>query len=86
MTLSVLAASTPAQAAQAFEANLIGEMLKPMFATVDSAHGPFGGGEGEATWRQMLTEEMGKHIAAHGGLGLAQHVLRQMLQVQETRT
>ena len=85
-THAVLAASSPAQAAQAFEANVIGELLKPMFNTVNSAKGVFGGGDGEATWRPLLTEEIGKHIAAHGGLGLAQHVLRQMLQAQEART
>lgn len=75
-------ASLP-QAAQAFEANMLGELLKPMFDTVDSAHGLFGGGDGEATWRPMLTEQLAKHIAAHGGLGLAGPVLRQMLQAQE---
>jgi Rod binding domain-containing protein len=83
MTLSVHAARNPAEAAQAFEATMLGEMLKPMFATVNSATGLFGGGDGEATWRPMLVEEMGKHIAAHGGIGIAAHVLRQMLQMQE---
>ncbi len=83
MTGSILSAHGPAQAAQAFEANVIGELLKPMFATVDSAHGPMGGGDGESTWRPLLTEEIGKHIAAHGGIGLASQVLRQMLQMQE---
>lgn len=81
----MLAAAGPAQAAQAFEANVLGELLKPMFDTVDSAHGLFGGGDGEATWRAMLTEEIGKHIASHGGLGLASQVLSQMLHVQAAR-
>jgi peptidoglycan hydrolase FlgJ len=83
MTGTVLSAHGMAQAAQAFEANMIGQMLAPMFNTVDSAHGAMGGGDGEATWRGMLTEELGKHIAAHGGIGLAAPVLRQMLQMQE---
>jgi peptidoglycan hydrolase FlgJ len=72
-----------AQTAQAFEANMLSQMLSPMFDTVDSAHGVMGGGDGEATWRPMLTQELGKHIAAHGGIGLAAPVLRQMLQMQE---
>jgi peptidoglycan hydrolase FlgJ len=72
-----------ARAAQAFEANALTELLKPMFDTVDSAHGAFGGGDGEAMWRPMLVEAVAKQIAAHGGLGLAAPVLRQMMQMQE---
>ncbi len=80
---TMLSSASLPQAAQAFEANMLGELLKPMFDTVDSAHGLFGGGDGEATWRPMLTEQLAKHIAAHGGLGLAGPVLRQMLHAQE---
>jgi flagellar protein FlgJ len=72
------------QAAQAFEATTLNELLKPMFETVDSSHGAFGGGDGESAWRPMLVEAMAKQIAAHGGLGLAGPVLRQMMQMQET--
>ena len=72
------------QAAQAFEANALNELLKPMFDTVDSAHGAFGGGDGEEAWRPMLVDAVAKQIAAHGGLGLAAPVLRQMMQMQET--
>ena len=82
MTGAILSAAGMAQTAQAFEANMISQMLAPMFNTVDSAHGAMGGGDAEATWRSMLTEALGKHIAAHGGLGLAAPVLRQMLQMQ----
>ena len=41
------------------------------------------GGNGEATWRPMLTQEIAKQIAATGGIGLAAPVFRQMLQMQE---
>jgi Rod binding domain-containing protein len=75
-----------AHAAQAFEANALNALLKPMFDTVDIAHGPFGGGEGEAAWRPMLVDAVARQIAAHGGLGLAAPVLRQMMQMQETQT
>jgi flagellar protein FlgJ len=71
------------KAAQAFEASTLNELLQPMFDTVDSAHDAFGGGDGEAAWRPMLVEAMAKNIAAHGGLGLAAPVLRQMMQMQE---
>jgi Rod binding domain-containing protein len=71
------------QTARNFEAMALGEMLAPMFDSVDNAHGLFGGGNGEATWRPMLTQEIAKQIAATGGIGLAAPVFRQMLQMQE---
>ena len=72
------------QGAQNFEAMALGELLKPMFDTVDTSKSAFGGGDGESAWRPMLVEAMAKQIAAHGGLGLAAPVLRQMMQMQET--
>ena len=83
MTGPIQAPPAMAKAAQAFEANTLAELLKPMFDTVDTAHGAFGGGDGEAAWRPMLVDAMAKSIAAHGGLGLAAPVLRQMMQMQE---
>jgi hypothetical protein len=35
------------KAAQDFEAMALGEMLQPMFSTVDTSKGLFGGGKGE---------------------------------------
>jgi peptidoglycan hydrolase FlgJ len=72
------------KAAQDFEAMAIGQLLAPMFDTVDAAHGLFGGGAGEETWKPMLIAEFGKHIAAHGGLGLAEPVMAAMLRMQES--
>jgi Rod binding domain-containing protein len=69
--------------AQDFEAMTLGQLLAPMFQTVDSAHGAFGGGDGEAAWQPMLTQELAKTMARHGGLGLAAPVFRQMLHMQE---
>lgn len=71
------------RAAQDFEALAIGQFLQPMFATADMADSPFGGGTGEATWRPMLTEEIARALARHGGLGLAAPVYHQMLRLQE---
>ena len=70
-----------AAAAQRFEASAIGALLQPMFDTVGA--GAFGGGEAEAAWRPTMVAEMAKHIANHGGLGLAAPVMRQMLILQE---
>ena len=74
------------KAAQDFEAMTLGEMLKPMFDTVDTAHDQFGGGAGEATWRPMLVQAMAKQMAAHGGVGIAVPVFQQMLRMQEAAT
>ena len=71
------------QAARDFEAMAIGELLRPMFDTVDSAHGAFGGGEAEAAWRPMLVDAVARRIADHGGLGLAQPVFASLLRAQE---
>lgn len=74
------------KAARDFEAMALGQLLAPMFETVDGSKGPFGGGDGEAAWRPMLTQELARHMANHGGIGLARPVLLQMLRMQEQRT
>lgn len=97
MSVAVLAAAGAPDAAQLaqpklaqawktareFEAMALGQLLEPMFATVDGARGVTGGGDGEAAWRPMLTQEMAKHLAGHGGLGLAVPVFQQILRMQE---
>ena len=71
--------------AQQFEAMALTQLLQPMFDTVDTAHGLFGGGEAEAAWKPMMVSELAKGIAAHGGLGLARPVMEQMIRMQEGR-
>ena len=71
------------KSAEDFEATALNELFEPMFDTVDSAHGAFGGGDGEAAWKPMLVDALAKQVAANGGLGLAAPVLRQMMQMQE---
>ena len=80
--------ATPATAriwktAQDFEAMVLGQLVAPIFATVETSKGPFGGGAAEDAWRPMLSQEIGRHIARGGGLGLAAPVFRQMLHAQE---
>ena len=72
------------KAAQDFEAMAIGQLLQPMFATVDSAHSLFGGGSAEETWKPMMVNEIAKKLAANGGLGLARPVMAEMLRMQES--
>ena len=73
------------QAARDFEAMAVGQLLQPMFDTVDLAHSAFGGGAAEAAWRPMLVDAIGKQMAAHGGIGLATPVFEAMLRAQEAR-
>ncbi len=54
-----------------------------MFDTIDTAHNPFGGGDGEAAWRPMLIQQIGKQMEAQGGLGLAAPVFEALLRKQE---
>lgn len=88
-TLSITAPVAPdravrlRKAATEFEAVAIGELLAPMFETVDTAHGLFGGGEAEATWRPMMVQAIGRQMAANGGLGLADAIYSALMRAQE---
>ena len=84
-TLSPDVIAKTRQSAQDFEAMALGEMLQPMFKTVDTSKGLFGGGQGEATWKPMMVEEMAKTIAKNGGIGIADSVMKELLRLQETK-
>jgi peptidoglycan hydrolase FlgJ len=73
------------KAAKDFEGMALGEMLAPMFETVDTSGGMFGGGQAEQMWRPMLVQEIGKQMAASGGIGLAVPVFEAMLRAQEAK-
>jgi peptidoglycan hydrolase FlgJ len=78
--------ATVAKSAKDFEAMAIGQLLQPMFDTVDTSSNTFGGGRGEEAWKPMLVQEFAKQIAAHGGLGLAKPVYDAMLRMQEAKS
>jgi Rod binding domain-containing protein len=82
-TLSPAQQSKIAATAKQFEAMALTELLNPIFNTVDTAHGLFGGGEAEAAWKPMMVSELAKNLSAHGGLGLARPVMEQMIRIQE---
>lgn len=67
-----------------FEGVFLAQMLAPMFREL-SAEPPFGGGGAEEIWRSLQIEEFGKALARAGGIGLADHVVREMLAMQEGR-
>lgn len=77
------APATLRRAAQAFEAQALGQLLQPMFATVQASAAAFGGGAAEAQWQPMLVDAMAGAAGRSGqGLGLADIVLREMLRWQ----
>lgn len=73
------------RSAKEFEAMALGQILAPMFQTVDSSKGAFGGGSGEQAWQPMMVTELGKSMAKAGGVGLARPIMDQMLRMQESR-
>lgn len=73
--------AAPKAAAQDFEAVFISQMLEHMYAGIET-DGMFGGGNSEKIYRSMLIEEYGKGIARTGGIGLADALQRQILEMQ----
>jgi Rod binding domain-containing protein len=74
------------KSARDFEAMAIGQLLAPMFDTVDTAHGAFGGGDAEAAWKPMLVDAIARQVTARGGFGLAGPVFQALLRAQETQS
>jgi Rod binding domain-containing protein len=69
------------QVGQEFEAMFLSNMMEEMFAGVQDGD-PFEG-PGSGAWRSMQTEQFARAIAAAGGIGLADHVQRQLIALQE---
>lgn len=68
--------------AQDFEAFFLSQALQPMFENIEPAE-PFGGGPANDVWKSMQVDEYGKAIARRGGIGIADMVLKQMIEMQE---
>lgn len=71
------------KAAEDFEAVFLSTLLDGMFANLKTGI-PGGGGKSEKMYRSMMVGEYAKEISANGGLGIADHVYREILAVQET--
>ena len=69
--------------AKSFEAMALNEFLKPIFDTVDTSGGPFGGGEAEQQWKPLMVDALAKQVTEAGGIGLAKSVFTQMIHMQE---
>lgn len=69
--------------AQDFEAVFLSQMMENMFEDVDLD--PLNDGPGEDVYKSMLVDEYGKILSRAGGIGIADHVKREMLAAQEKR-
>lgn len=73
------------EAAQDFEAFFITKSMESMYEGV-STDGYFGGGSAEKIYRSLLLNEYGKAMAQTGTVGVADHVMRSILELQEAQT
>ena len=69
-------------AAQDFEAFFLSKMAETMFEGI-STDGMFGGGHAEKVYRSLLVNEYGKAMAKNGSVGVADEVMRSILEMQE---
>ena len=69
------------RAAEDFESVFVSQMMEPMFQGIKT-DGMFGGGSGEQVFRSLMIQEVGKEVAAGGGIGIADAVYGEMLRMQ----
>lgn len=81
--LSPAAPKKTKEAAQQFESVFLTNMFEEMFAGIQEEEGPLGQGPAQGAWRSMLTEEYANTIAKAGGIGVAEHVQRELIALQE---
>lgn len=70
-----------AETAKNFEASFVSVMMQQMFEGVKTSE-PFGGGNGEAMFKSLLTDAMSKQVSQAGGVGLSATIQREMLKMQ----
>lgn len=73
------------ETARDFEAVFIGEMVKPMFAGIETNE-MFGGGKGEEIFQGMMIQEYGKMIAEKDITGIQTQVKNKLIEMQAQRT
>jgi len=93
--LSALSGNTPVpgktsnigkarEQAEDFESVFLSKVLNEMFSTLEGGSGPLGAeGAGGETWRSFLVDEYAKEISKAGGIGVADHIMRELISVQE---
>lgn len=73
------------ETAEDFEATFLSQMLSHMFKNIGEGDGLFGGGAAEGVWKSHYLDQVSKSIARSGGIGVAEVVERQLLQLQEVK-
>lgn len=68
--------------AEELEGVFLHSLVKQMFSGIKT-DGAFGGGFGEETWRSMQAEQLAQSMAEAGGVGLADHILGDLIAVQQ---
>jgi flagellar protein FlgJ len=69
--------------AQDLEGVFLNTLVKEMFSGIKTDESNFGGGFAEETWRGMQAEQLSTDMAKSGGVGLADQVLGDLIQMQE---
>lgn len=69
-------------AAKGFEAVFLTQLVDSMFAGLETS-GYFGGGNAEKLWRGFLVEHIAEAFAEQGGVGIADAVRAQIIQLSE---
>lgn len=72
------------QQAEAFEAVVLSEMLKPMFDSVKTPSLFGGSGAEQDIYGAMLNEQFARAIASRGGVGIADSVKAALIDLQST--
>ena len=67
-----------------FEAFFLSQMLEHMFKGVPT-DGYFGGGYGEGVYRSLMLQEYGRALSQSGGIGIADLVTRELINLQEAQ-
>jgi flagellar protein FlgJ len=70
------------KAAQEYEAMFLSQMLGHMLKPTNLPE-PFGGGHAEEMFHSLLVDEYARVMSESGGIGIASHVKRELLSMQE---
>ncbi len=68
---------------QEFESVFLSQMLEHMFSGIKTNE-LFGGGQAEDVYRSFMIDEYARLISRSGGIGVGDHVKREMIKMQET--
>lgn len=66
-----------------FEAVFIAQMLSHMFKDVNMGEGLYGPSNASEIYKSMQVDSFGQAIAESGGVGVGDHVMTEMLKLQE---